>query len=93
MNESERPRSLSRRDAPASPEARFAGVKLDLGVIVLICIGAGIAVLKLDYPDWLEMLGLAVLGFACGGWLAIRTRRVVVASEASGAREDDHGSQ
>jgi len=93
MNEDERPRSLSRQAAPASPEARLAGIKLDLGIIVLICIVAGIAVLKLNYPNWLEMAGLAVLGFACGGWLAVRTRHVVAASEESEGREDDHGSQ
>lgn len=83
----------SHGEAPAGAARGFSGVKLELGIILVICVGVAIAVLRLDYPNWLELLVLGAVGFVCGGWLAIRTRKVVSrhgsdGSEGYGPRQE-----
>lgn len=81
MQNDERARSLARDTGSTSDEHAFAAIKLELGVILMICLGVGIAIVALDYPNWLELLVLGAVGFVCGGWLALRTRGVVGAQE------------
>ncbi|MBA1148084.1 hypothetical protein H0Z60_13600 [Ectothiorhodospiraceae bacterium WFHF3C12] len=88
MQNDDRARSLAREPGTASRRGGFTDIKLELGVIMLICIAVGIGVLALDYPNWLELLVLGAVGFVCGGWLALRTRSVV---SEQGRREGEHG--
>lgn len=88
MQNDERARSLARESDTASRRGGFANIKLELGIILLICTAMGIGVLAVDYPNWLELLVLGAVGFVCGGWLALRTRSVV---GETGTREDGTG--
>lgn len=90
-NESQRRRSVSRRE-PADPEAAalFDGVRVELAVVVIVAMGALMVVVRMDWPNWLELLGMAVVGMGCGGWIAMRSRR---AAQQAGCRDDSgHGS-
>lgn len=86
MANNDRARSLARESVAAS-RAGLAGVKLELGIILLICLGVAAGVLALDYPNWLELLVLGAVGFVCGGYLAVRTRSV------AGGRDGGDGSR
>lgn len=89
MHNDERARSLAREPDTTSRRGGFASIKLELGIIMLICAAVGAGVLAVDYPNWLELLVLGAVGFVSGGWLALRTRGVV--SDASDRTEDTHG--
>lgn len=91
MQNDERARSLAREPGQASHRrGGFSDIKLELGVIMLICIVVGIGVVALDYPNWLELLVLGAVGFVSGGWLALRTRNVV---DEQGRRGGEHGTR
>lgn len=53
----------------------FDGVKVELAVVVIIAVGALLVVIRMDWPAWLELIGMAAVGIGCGGWIATRTRR------------------
>lgn len=91
MGDNQRPRSLARPANSQRAPSRFAGVKIDLGVIILLCVGVAVAVIRLDYPNWLELVVLAGVGFVCGGWLAIRSHRIVTEHQGAGEAEDVDG--
>ncbi len=61
--------------------ARFDPVKLDLAVLLLVALGTMFLIVRLDAPHWLELLIVAAVGLSSGGWLALRTHRVVRAAE------------
>ncbi|HKJ96088.1 MAG TPA: hypothetical protein VKA32_10730 [Gammaproteobacteria bacterium] len=72
----DRARSVSRGSDEGSASA-FDDVKVELGVVLIIAVGAFMVMAKVDAPAWAEILGLAAVGFGCGGWIAARTRGVV----------------
>ena len=43
-------------------------------LVVAAC--AGLATVAMDAPGWMELLGVTAVGFGCGGWIALRTRRL-----------------
>ncbi|MCO6440661.1 MAG: hypothetical protein J5I81_06120 [Nitrococcus mobilis] len=57
-------------------------MKLDLAVLLLVALGTTFVIVRLDAPHWLELLIVAAVGLSGGGWLALRTRRLVRAAEA-----------
>jgi len=52
-------------------------VKLELAVVLGLALGVLVVVLRLELGEWIEVGLLALVGFACGGWLAARTRGVL----------------
>lgn len=76
MSDGKKPRSLARRgdNASASP---FDGVKIELAIVMLVALGCAIVIMRLSLGGWAGLSAMAGVGFACGGWVALRTRGVV----------------
>ena len=54
----------------------FDAVKIELAVIIGLVVGVLLVIWRLDLGHALELILLAGLGLAAGGWLAVRTRQV-----------------
>ncbi len=87
MPERERTRSVA-RTADAPRHSAFDGVRRELAVVLLAGVIAALVVVGLDLARWLELVLLAIVGFAAGGWVAIRTR-VAERMAAGEAMRDD----
>lgn len=74
MSDSRRPRSVSRVPARAPG---FDELRVELGIIVVIAVSAAFVTLAVDAAPWVEVLTLAAIGMACGGWVAARSARLV----------------
>ncbi|MBS3786279.1 MAG: hypothetical protein KGY57_05650 [Gammaproteobacteria bacterium] len=54
----------------------FDAVKIELAVIIGLAVGVLLVIWRLDLGHVLELILLAGLGLAAGGWLAVRTRQI-----------------
>jgi len=69
----QRQRSVSRATQPEAASA-LDSIKVELIVVTIIAVGTLMVVVRMDWPAWLELGGAAVVGTACGGWLAMRRK-------------------
>ena len=76
----------SSRSATASGLDRLDAVKLELAIVLGLAVGVLLVVWRLDASHWLELGGMALAGFAAGGWLAWRTRTVLRRADRAPAR-------
>jgi hypothetical protein len=80
--EQQRRRSVSRATQPEAASA-LNSVAVELIVVAIVAIGSLMVVVRMDWPAWLELGGVAVVGMGCGGWLAMRRK-----SSPQGADQD-----
>ncbi|GEM_PF-2106214 len=79
-------RSVSRASQPEAAAA-LNSVAVELVVVAIVAVGALMVVVRMDWPAWLELGGVAVVGLGCGGWLAMRRK----ASPKGGANDSELG--
>ena len=64
-------------------------------MVLVVAACAGLATVAMDAPGWAELLGVTAVGFGCGGWIALRTRRLARSLEradtAAASGTGDHG--
>ncbi|WP_435105648.1 hypothetical protein [Arhodomonas sp. AD133] len=87
MPDNDRTRSVARTDDPPRHGA-FDGVRRELAVVLLAGVIAALVVVGLDLARWLELVLLAIIGFAAGGWVAIRTRAAERIAAGEAMRDD-----
>lgn len=76
--------SAERGSVAPRPQPRpFDALKLELGVVLVVAACAGLATVAMDAPGWAELLGVTAVGFGCGGWIALRTRRLARSLESA----------
>lgn len=68
--------------------ADFQAVKLDLGVVLLVCAVVLFLVLGLGLPAWQQVLVLAAVGGLSAAWLMGRVRRLGRRLESSKGKDD-----
>ncbi|MDZ7810374.1 MAG: hypothetical protein U5L11_09830 [Arhodomonas sp.] len=76
------------RGGEQRPEA-FAGLRAELAVVLVFGAIAALLIVGLDLRRWVELALLAAIGFAAGGWMAVRTR--AAERRALGGREPREG--
>ncbi|MCS4504685.1 hypothetical protein NYO91_11415 [Arhodomonas aquaeolei] len=64
---------VARDDGDRRPAA-FAGLRYELGVVMIFGVVAALLIVGLDLGRWVELVLLAVVGFGAGGWIAVRVR-------------------
>lgn len=69
------------------------GVKLDLGLAILLCVTAALVLAVLPLSRWLEFVLLVVFAAAAAGWVVLRTRRVLQRLAASRETGGEDGAQ
>lgn len=74
------------QDPGPKPEQALAALnntKLELALVVLLCVIAMLLTLRLPLAPLLELTVLASIGAAGAGWVILRTRRAVRRMQAS----------